>query len=88
MWTGRRIGDLRDNIASYRAGFLPEDRRNIEKRLADGSLLGVISTSALELGIDIGNLDICILVGYPGSMMRPGSGPAGSAAAGRNRWSC
>ncbi|HDL98033.1 MAG TPA: DEAD/DEAH box helicase [Desulfobacteraceae bacterium] len=69
MWTGRRIGDLRDNIASYRAGFLPEDRRNIEKRLADGSLLGVISTSALELGIDIGNLDICILVGYPGSMM-------------------
>lgn len=69
MWTARRIPDLKDQIASYRAGFLPEDRRLIEQRLGDGSLLGVISTSALELGIDIGNLDICILVGYPGSMM-------------------
>lgn len=69
MWTGRRIKDLQEKIASYRAGFLPEDRRLIEQRLADGSLLGVISTSALELGIDIGNLDICILVGYPGSIM-------------------
>jgi DEAD/DEAH box helicase domain-containing protein len=69
MWTGKRIAGFRDKIASYRAGFLPEERRDIEHRLADGSLLGVISTSALELGIDIGNLDICILVGYPGSMM-------------------
>ncbi|MCL7486643.1 MAG: DEAD/DEAH box helicase [Desulfobulbaceae bacterium] len=69
MWTGRRIGNLQEKIASYRAGFLPEDRRRIEQQLADGSLLGVISTSALELGIDIGNLDICILVGYPGSIM-------------------
>jgi DEAD/DEAH box helicase domain-containing protein len=69
MWTDRRMGDLQGKIASYRAGFLPEDRRDIEGRLADGRLLGVISTSALELGIDIGSLDICILVGYPGSMM-------------------
>lgn len=69
MWAGRRIGDLKDKIASYRAGFLPEDRREIEQRLSDGRLLGVISTSALELGIDIGSLDICILVGYPGSIM-------------------
>jgi DEAD/DEAH box helicase domain-containing protein len=69
MWTDRRIGDLQGKIASYRAGFLPEDRRAIEGRLTDGRLLGVISTSALELGIDIGSLDICILVGYPGSMM-------------------
>lgn len=69
MWTTKRIAELKDKITSYRAGFLPEDRRKIEKKLADGSLLGVISTSALELGIDIGNLDICILVGYPGSMM-------------------
>jgi len=69
IWTGRRLKDFSDRIASYRAGFLPEDRRQIEQRLGDGSLLGVISTSALELGIDIGNLDICILVGYPGSMM-------------------
>ena len=69
MWTGKRIGDLQNKLASYRSGFLPEDRRHIEEGLATGKLLGVISTSALELGIDIGNLDICILVGYPGSMM-------------------
>lgn len=69
MWSAKRIGDLREKIASYRAGFLPEDRREIEQKLSDGSMLGVISTSALELGIDIGNLDICILVGYPGSIM-------------------
>ena len=69
MWTGKRIEDMKEKIASYRAGFLPEDRRQIEQNLAEGTLLGVISTSALELGIDIGNLDICILVGYPGSMM-------------------
>ncbi len=69
LWTEKRLGDNSGSIASYRAGFLPEQRRRIENQLADGSLLGVISTSALELGIDIGNLDICILVGYPGSMM-------------------
>ncbi|OKY75928.1 MAG: DEAD/DEAH box helicase [Desulfobulbaceae bacterium DB1] len=68
-WTQSRLGPLRQKLAAYRAGFLPEDRREIEARLADGELLGVVSTSALELGIDIGNLDICILVGYPGSIM-------------------
>jgi len=70
MWTKHRLeDDLQKRIASYRAGFLPEDRRSIERGLAKGNLLGIISTSALELGIDIGNLDICILVGYPGSIM-------------------
>ena len=69
MWARRRLSRFSDRIASYRAGFLPEDRRRIERALADGDLLAVISTSALELGIDIGSLDICILVGYPGSMM-------------------
>ncbi|NNK58166.1 MAG: DEAD/DEAH box helicase [Desulfofustis sp.] len=69
MWTRSRVGALADKLSSYRAGFLPEDRRNIERRLASGELLGVISTSALELGIDIGDLDLCILVGYPGSIM-------------------
>ncbi|WP_084456603.1 DEAD/DEAH box helicase [Desulfogranum mediterraneum] len=69
IWAGKRLPEARERIASYRAGFLPEDRREIESRLASGDLLAVISTSALELGIDIGSLDICILVGYPGSIM-------------------
>lgn len=69
IWTAPRLGDLADKLSAYRAGFLPEERREIERRLFSGKLLGVISTSALELGIDIGDLDLCILVGYPGSIM-------------------
>ena len=60
---------LRERVSSYRAGFLPEERREIERRLFSGELAGVISTSALELGIDVGGLDVCILVGYPGSQI-------------------
>ena len=60
---------LQHKVSSYRAGFLPQERRLIEQKLADGSLCAVISTSALELGIDIGGLDLCILVGYPGTVM-------------------
>ena len=61
--------DLSAKVSSYRAGFMPEERRQIENRLASGNLLGVISTSALEMGIDIGYLDICLLVGYPGTII-------------------
>ena len=68
-WVTRQNPDLRGRVAGYRAGFLPEERRKIETRLAKGSLAGVISTSALEMGIDIGELDVCILVGYPGSQI-------------------
>ncbi|MBU1567240.1 MAG: DEAD/DEAH box helicase [Proteobacteria bacterium] len=69
LWTAPRLGELAANLSAYRAGFLPEERREIEQMLFSGQLLGVISTSALELGIDIGDLDLCILVGYPGSIM-------------------
>ncbi|MBI5027115.1 MAG: DEAD/DEAH box helicase [Nitrospirae bacterium] len=57
-----------NTVSSYRAGFLPSERREIERRLFSGELEGVISTSALELGINIGGLDACILAGYPGSI--------------------
>jgi len=69
MWVEQMAPHLKGKISSYRAGFLPEERRIIERRLASGELLGVISTSALEMGIDIGSLDVCLLVGYPGSVI-------------------
>jgi DEAD/DEAH box helicase domain-containing protein len=68
-WLRRQEPELARRVASYRAGFLPEERRQIERDLFDGRLDGVISTSALEMGVDVGGLDACILVGYPGSMM-------------------
>ena len=55
-------------ISSYRAGYLPRERREIERRLFDGELLGIVSTSAMELGVDIGDLDATVLTGYPGSI--------------------
>ncbi len=67
-WLAAAAPDLTGRVASYRAGYLPEERRIIERRLADGTLMGVVATSALEHGIDIGGLDVCILVGYPGSI--------------------
>ena len=69
VWAQEKAGRFSGRIAAYRAGFLPTERRRIEKRLADGRLLAVVSTSALESGIDIGGLDLCVLVGYPGSIM-------------------
>ena len=67
-WVKDRAPELTDSISTYRAGFLPEERREIERKLFTGELTGVISTSALELGIDVGGLDVCVLVGYPGTV--------------------
>ena len=69
IWASQRAKSFSDKISAYRAGFLPKERREIKKKLASGELLTVVSTSALELGIDIGNRDLCILVGYPGTIM-------------------
>ncbi|HZS31054.1 MAG TPA: DEAD/DEAH box helicase [Gaiellaceae bacterium] len=55
-------------LAPYRAGYTPQQRREIERRLVEGELLGVTSTDALELGIDIGDLDAAISVGFPGTV--------------------
>ena len=59
---------LADSVHAYLGGYLPEHRREIERKLVDREILGIASTNALELGIDIGSLDACILVGYPGTI--------------------
>lgn len=56
------------SIRGYRGGYLPKQRREIEKGLREGDILGVVSTNALELGVDIGQLQVCVMTGYPGSV--------------------
>jgi len=55
-------------VVGYRGGYLPNERRQIERGLRDGRIRGVVSTNALELGIDIGSLDVSVLAGYPGTV--------------------
>lgn len=55
-------------IRGYRGGYLPKQRRGIENGLRNGDILGVVSTNALELGVDIGQLQVCVMTGYPGSI--------------------
>jgi DEAD/DEAH box helicase domain-containing protein len=65
----KRSPKLANSVTAYRAGYLPQERREIENRLKTKSLIGVVSTNALELGIDIGSLDSVIISGYPGTVI-------------------
>jgi DEAD/DEAH box helicase domain-containing protein len=71
-YTRRRLSEISsalvEKIKPYRAGYLPKERRQIEQELFSGELTGVVATTALELGIDIGDLEATVLTGYPGSI--------------------
>lgn len=64
----QRLGDLDDKIRGYRGGYLPQQRRQIERDLRAGKVLGVVSTNALELGVDVGSLQAAVVTGYPGTI--------------------
>ena len=64
----RRMGKSHNLVRGYRGGYLPTERREIERGLRDADVMTVVSTNALELGIDIGSLDVCIMTGYSGSI--------------------
>ncbi|KAF8464064.1 P-loop containing nucleoside triphosphate hydrolase protein [Kalaharituber pfeilii] len=77
----QRIGfpDVADRVMAYRGGYTPQDRRQIEREMFTGQLLGIVATNALELGVDIGSLDAVVMMGFPYSIagMRQQSGRAG-----------
>jgi DEAD/DEAH box helicase domain-containing protein len=82
-FTAERLGDD-THLSPYRAGYTAQQRREIERRLSEGDLLGVSATNALELGIDVGLLDVVISVGFPGTIasLRQQWGRAGRRGSG------
>ena len=83
----RGQGELAERIAPYRAGYTPQQRREIEAQLASGGLLAVAATDALELGIDVGELDAAICVNFPGRLRacgRCGAAPVAGAVGWRS----
>jgi len=83
----QRLGLHPEVVRGYRGGYLPRERRAIERGLRDGSVRVVVATNALELGVDIGGMSVCIMCGYPGTIAstwqqagRAGRGSAESAA--------
>jgi len=87
-YSKQRLGEMNPALTSrikpYRAGYLPGDRRQIERELFSGELLGVVATTALELGIDIGDMGATVLTGYPGSIASAWQ-QAGRSGRGRKR---
>jgi DEAD/DEAH box helicase domain-containing protein len=83
-FTCERVPKLAERLSPYRAGYTPSQRREIERRLVEGDLLGVTATDALELGIDVGTLDCALTIGFPGTVasLRQRWGRAGRQTAG------